>query len=152
TTRAFGRWGALPCRSRTESPYRPPMGERSAAIIRASQPLPFQNSGARTGKQLFRRVEGAAERPAQGFRGALGDPAQARGRDRVGGEREHEGGELKRVVDAALALRSEQHAENLVEILRVRTCYHCRAELGGFERVLPAMLDQASAQEGEIAG
>src|SRR5258706_4103252 len=126
------------------------MGDSSAAQVFAVGVSLLQNSGARTGEQSLCRIDSAAKRAGKRLGGFFGDSPQARGRDRIGGKTEYERGELIDVADAPLALRGKEHAENLPEVLRIRTCYHGGIELGSLERGLPAMLHQASPQEGEI--
>src|SRR2546430_1727589 len=107
------------------------MGDNSAAQAFADGVSLYQNSGARTGEQSLCRIDRAAKRSGKRLGGLSCYPTQARCRDRIGGKAEHEGGELIDVADAPFALRGKEHAENLLEILRMRTCYHGRAELCG---------------------
>ena len=94
-------------------------------------------------------MQGALERAAQEFHGparGLGDADALFGLRQQHGET---GGELAGIRDRLSALRKVERGVDFREIPDMGPVQNGGAELGGFDRILPAMFDQLAADEND---
>src|SRR5882672_854588 len=104
------------------------------------------------GEQRFGELDAALERSTQALGRSFGAGAKTGGSDRLADETERERSELGYVLRPAFALSTEQHLEDLLEIVRMRAGQHGGSEPRRLERILSAMLDQTAAEKGEFRG